>query len=72
MKNNSQRKTLGKTSRITIEMKIKNQFPKILFFFDFFNPLKQIKINLLNPKTLSKLVVKTLKKMRIFALEIVD
>ena len=52
-------------------MKIKNQFPKILFFFNFSNPLKQIKIDLLNLKTLLKLVVKTLKKMRIFALEII-
>ena len=52
-------------------MKNKNQFPKTLFFFNFLNPLKQIKIDLLNPKTLLKLVPKTLKKMRIFALEIV-
>ena len=52
-------------------MKIKNQFPKTLFFFDFSNPLKQIKIHLLNPKTLLKLVAKTLLKMRKFALKIV-
>ena len=50
-------------------MKKKNQFPKTLFFFDFSNTLKQMKIDLLNPKTLLKLVAKTLKKMEILALE---
>ena len=38
-----------------------------LFFFEISNTLKQIKIELLNPKTLLKLVAKTLRKMRIFA-----
>ena len=37
---------------MAIEMKNKNQFPKTLFFFDFSNPLKQIKIDIYNPKTL--------------------
>ena len=54
---------------MAIEMKNKHQFPKTVFFFDFSNPLKQIKNDLLNPKTLLKLVAKTLKKMRIFALQ---
>ena len=53
-------------------MKIKNQFPKTLFFFDFFNPLKTNKDQIFKPKTLLKLVAKTLKKIGIFALEIVD
>ena len=51
-------------------MKIKNQFSKTLFFFDFFNSLKHIKIDILNSKTLLKLVAKTFKKIRIFALKI--
>jgi len=38
------KKTLGKTSRIAIEMRIKNQSQRLLFFFNFSNPLKQIKI----------------------------
>ena len=37
---------------MAIEMKNENQFPKTIFFFDFFNLLKQIKIDLYNPKTL--------------------
>ena len=40
-------------------MKNKNQFLKTIFS-NFSNPLKQIKIDLLNPKTLLKLVEKTL------------
>ena len=51
-----------------IEMKIKTTIPNILFFFDFSNPLKQIKIDLLKLKTLLKLAVKTLEKMGILAL----
>ena len=53
-----------------IEKKIISNIPKTLFFY-FSNPLKQIKIDLLNPRTLLKLVAKTLKKIRIFALKIV-
>jgi len=45
-----------------------NKSQRLLFFFDFSNSLKQMKIYLLNPKTLLKLTVKTLKKMKIFAL----
>ena len=52
-----------------IEIKNKNKSQRLLFFFDFFNFLKQMKIDLLNPKTLLNLDVKTLKKMEIFALE---
>ena len=52
-------------------MKNKNKSPRLLFFFDFFNSLKQMKIDLLNPKIPLKLTVKTLKKMEIFALEII-
>ena len=37
---------------MAMEMKNKNQFLKTLFFFDFFNTLKQIKIDLFDPKTL--------------------
>ena len=51
-------------------MKIKNQFPKTLFFFEFFNPLKTNKDEIFKPKTLSKLVAKTLRKIENFALEI--
>ena len=39
---------------MAIEMKNKNQFPNTLFFFDFSNTLKQIKVNLFNPKTLAE------------------
>ena len=49
-----------------------NQFPKTLFFFDFFNPLKQIKIKLCSSKTLEKLGAKTLRKIETFALENLD
>ena len=49
-------------------MKIKTNISNILFFFDFFNPLKTNKDQIFKPKTLLKLVVKTLKKMEIFAL----
>ena len=51
-------------------MKNKNKSQRLLFFFDSSNSLKKMKIDLLNPKTLLKLAVKTLKKMEIFALEI--
>ena len=37
-----------------VEIKIKNQFPNTLFFFDFSNTLKQMKIDLLDPITLLK------------------
>ena len=53
-------------------MKNKNKSQRLLFFFDFSNSLKQMKIDFLNPKTLLKLDVKTLKKMEIFALKILD
>jgi len=36
--------------------------------FEIFNTLKQKKIDLLNSKTLLKVVTKALRKMRIFAL----
>ena len=58
--------------QIDIEIKTKNQFPNDSFFFEFSNTSKKIKIDLLKPKTLLKLVVKTLLKMRKFALEIVS
>ena len=51
-------------------MKNKNKSQRLLFFFDFFNSLKQMKIDLLNPKTLLKLAFKTLKKIKILALKI--
>ena len=51
-------------------MKIKTNIPNILFFFDFFNSLKQIKIDLLALKTLLKTCIKTLEKIEILALEI--
>ena len=35
-------------------MKIKTNIPNILFFFDFSNPLKQIKIKSFGSKTLLK------------------
>ena len=41
-------------------MKIKTSIPDTLFFFNFFNPLKQIKIDLFGTKTLLKLAVKHL------------
>ena len=65
------KKNTWENHKIDVEIKIKNQFSNTLFFFEFSNTLKQIKIDLLNPKTLLKLVAKTLKKMKIFALEIV-
>ena len=55
--------------KMAIEMKNKNQFPKTLFFFDFFNTLKQIKIDLYNLKILWKFVAKILGKIEKFALE---
>jgi len=55
-----------------MEMKNKNKSQRLLFFFDFFNSLKLMKIDLLNSKTLLKLVTKTFKKMKIFTLEIVE
>ena len=42
-------------------MKIKTNIPNILFFFDFSNPLKQIKMKSFGSKTLLKLIAKTLK-----------
>ena len=65
---NNKEKHLGK-SQDRCWNKDQKPIPNTLFFFNFFNPLKQIKNELLNPKTLLKLVAKTLK-MRIFALEI--
>ena len=50
-------------------MKIKTNIPNIQFFFDFSNPLKQIKIDLLALKTLLKTYIKTLEKIIIFALK---
>ena len=65
---NNKEKHLGK-SQDRCWNKDQNQFPNTLFFFENSNTLKQIKIDLLNPKTLLKLVAKTLKKMKMFALE---
>ena len=39
---------------MVIEMNNKNQFPKTLFFFDFSNTLKQIQIEIYNPKNALK------------------
>ena len=47
-----------------------SKYPKSIFFFDFSNPLKQIKIDLLALKTLLKTRIKTLEKIEILALEI--
>ena len=65
------KKNTWENLQIDIGIKIKNQFPKDYLFFEFSNTLKQIKIEHLNPKTLLKLITKTLKKIEIFALEIV-
>ena len=52
-------------------MKNKNKSQRLLLrFFDFSNSLKQMKIDLLNPKTLLKTCIKTLVKVRNFALKI--
>ena len=56
-KSKSQRKYLGEILN-EIEMKIKTNFPKTLFFVDFFNPWK--KKFFFGTKTLKKLSVKTL------------
>ena len=37
------KKKTWKNHKIDVEIKIKNQFPNTLFFFDFFNTLKTIK-----------------------------
>ena len=50
-------------------MKIKINIPNILFFFDFFNPLKQNKDQIFKPKTFLKTCCKTLVKVRNFALK---
>ena len=50
-------------------MKNKNKSQRLLFFFDFSNFLKQMKIDLLALKTLLKLAFKTLRKIEIFALK---
>ena len=50
-------------------MKIKTNIPNILFFFDFSNPLKQIKMKSFGSKTLLKLVFLTLERMRILLLK---
>jgi len=46
------KKNTWENLQIDIENKIKTNSQKALFFFDFSNTLKQIKINLFNPKTL--------------------
>ena len=46
---NNKEKHLG-NHKIDNEIEIKNQFPNTLFFFEFFNTLKQMKIDLLIPK----------------------
>jgi len=48
------KKNTWENLNIDVEIKIKNQFSNTLFFFEFSNTLKQIKIDLLNPKTLLK------------------
>jgi len=44
------KKNTWENHKIDIEIEIKNQFPNTLFFFEFSNTLKQMKIDLLNPK----------------------
>ena len=61
-------KNTWENHKIDVEIKIKNQFPNTLFFFKFSNTFKQIKIDLLNPKTLFKTCCKTLVYERNFAL----
>ena len=51
-------------------MKNKNKSQRVFFFFDFSNSLKQMKIDLLALKTFLKTGIKTLVKVRNFALEI--
>jgi len=51
-------------------MKNKNKSQRLLFFFDFSNSLKQMKIDLLALKTLLKTYNKTVVKVRNLALEI--
>ena len=62
-KSKSLRKLLEKTLDRNIN-EDQNQFPKTLFFFDFSNPLKQIKINLCSSKTLENLVLKHLERKK--------
>ena len=50
-------------------MKNKNKSQRLLFFFDFSNSLKQMKIDLFALKTLLKTCIKTLVNERNFALE---
>ena len=50
-------------------MKIKITPKRLLLFLIIPTPLKTNKDKIFKPKTLLKLAVKTLKKMRIFALE---
>ena len=38
------KKNTWENHKIDVEIKIKNQFPNTLFFFEFSNTLKQIKI----------------------------
>jgi len=62
------KKNTWENHKIDVEIKIKNKFPNTLFFFEFSNTLKQIKIDLLNPKTLLKTCCKTLVKIENFVL----
>ena len=55
-----------------MEMKIKTTPKRLLLFLIFPTLLKTNKVKIFKPKTLLKLAIKTLKKMRIFALEIVS
>ena len=48
------KKNTWENHKIDIEIEIKNQFSNTLFFFEFSNTLKQIKMEILNPKTLLK------------------
>ena len=57
---NNKEKHLGKTPNRYVK-KDQNQFPKDSLFFDFFNTLKQIKINLFGTKNLFKLATKLLE-----------
>ena len=52
-------------------MKIKS-IPKDFLFFDFFNPLKQNKDQIFQPKTLLKTCCKILVKIENFALKILN
>ena len=53
-------------------MKIKTTPKRLFLFLIFSTPLKTYKDKIFNSKTLLKLAIKTLKKMKIFALKILS